>query len=78
MPTVDCGGLDQHERVTPPRPQLSQHQPEQTVRWAKASIRTSEYAQLVAQGKMLEQEVATRSQGRPERSDRPEGVTHRL
>src|SRR5216684_3651667 len=58
--------------------QPSQAQPEQAVRWAKASIRTSEYAQLVAQGKMLEQEVSTRGQGRPECSDRPEGVTHRL
>ena len=35
-------------------------------------------AQLVAQGKILEEEVSTRGQGRPERRDRPEGVTHRL
>ena len=36
MPTVDRGRLDQHQRVCPPRPQLSQHQPEQTVRWAES------------------------------------------
>ena len=78
MPTSDCGRLDQHQRFPPPRPQPSQAQPEQMVRWAKASIRPSEYVQLVAQGKILEQEVSTRGQGWPERSDRPEGVTHRL
>jgi hypothetical protein len=44
---------------------------------AKTSIRASEYAQLVAQGKILEQKVPMRGQGRPERSDHPEGVTHR-
>jgi hypothetical protein len=44
MPTVDGGRLDQHERLSPPRPQPSQNQPEQTVSWAKAPIRTSEYA----------------------------------
>jgi hypothetical protein len=31
----------------------------------------------MAQGKNLEEDVATRGQGRPERRDRPEGVTHR-
>jgi hypothetical protein len=45
---------------------------------AKTSIRASEYAQLVAQGKILEQKDPMRGQGRPERSDHPEGVTHRL
>src|SRR5882672_3714313 len=63
MPTVDRGRLDQQQRFPPPRPQPSQKQPEQTVRWANAPIRTSEYAQLVAQGKILEQEVSTRRQG---------------
>jgi hypothetical protein len=56
----------------------SQAQPEQTVRRAEASIRTGEDTQLVAQGKMLEKQVSTRGQGRSERRDRPEGVTHRL
>jgi hypothetical protein len=78
MPTGDCGRLDQHQRFPPAMPQPSQTQPEQTVRWAEASIRTSEYAQLVAQGKILEQEFSTRGQGCPERSDRPERVRHRL
>jgi hypothetical protein len=32
------------------------------VRRAEASTRTSEYARLVAQGKMLEEEVSTRGQ----------------
>ena len=78
MPTGDRGRLDKHQRVSPPRPQPSQAQPEQTVTGAEASIRTSEYAQLVAQGMILEEEVSTRGQDRPERRDRPEGVTHRL
>jgi hypothetical protein len=37
-----------------------------------------EYTQLMAQGKKLEEEVATRGQGGPEGRDRPEGLTHRL
>ena len=32
----------------------------------------------MAQGKKLEEEVATRGQGGPEGRDRPEGFTHRL
>jgi hypothetical protein len=31
----------------------------------------------MAQGKNLEEEVCMRGQGRPERHDRPEGLTHR-
>jgi hypothetical protein len=77
MPTVDRGRLDQHQCVSPPRPQLSQHQPEQTVRWTKAAIRTNEYVQLVAEGKDLEQQVSTRRQGEPDRNDHPDDVTHR-
>ena len=77
MPTVDRGRMDQHQRVSPPRPQLSQHQPEQTVREAKAAIRTNEYVQLVAKGKDLEQLVSTRRQGEPDRNDHPDDVTHR-
>jgi len=77
MPTVDRGRRDQHQRVSPPRPQLSQHQPEQTVRWAKAAIRTNEYVQLVAEGKDLEQQVSTCRQGQPDRNDHLDDVTHR-
>ena len=77
MPTVDDGRLDQHQCVSPPRPRTSQHQPEQTVKWAKATIRTNEYAQLVAEGKDLEQQVSTRRQGKTDRGDRPDEVTHR-
>jgi hypothetical protein len=32
----------------------------------------------VAQGKMLEEELSTHGQSRPERRDRPERITHRL
>ena len=39
------------------------HPHSQTVRWAKASIGTTEDADLVAQGKNLEEEVSTRAQG---------------
>src|SRR5262245_41952873 len=38
-------------------------QPEQTVRWAKASVRTSEDAQAVAQGNNLEEHVSPRGHG---------------
>jgi hypothetical protein len=78
MPTGDRGRLDQHESLPPPGPEPSQAHPEQTVRRAEASIRTREYTQLMAQGKKLEEQVATREQGRPEGRDRPEGLTHRL
>jgi hypothetical protein len=77
MPTVDCGRLDHHQRVSPLRPELSQHQPRQTVRWAKAAIRTNEDVQLVAEGQDLEQQVTTRRQGEPDRNDHPDDVTHR-
>ena len=77
MPTVDRGRLEQDQRVSPPRPQPSKHQPEQTVRWAKAAIRTNEDVQLVAEGKDLEQQVSTRRQGEPNRNDHPDDVTHR-
>jgi hypothetical protein len=62
MPTVDGG---QQQRISPPRPRTSQHQPEQTVKWAKATIRTNEYAQLVAEGKDLEQQVSTVDRANP-------------
>jgi hypothetical protein len=77
IPPVDRGRLDQHQRVSPSRPQLSQHQAEQTVRWAKATIRTNEYVQLLVEGKDLEQQVSTRRQGKPDRNDHPDDVTHR-
>jgi hypothetical protein len=60
MPTIDGRWLDQHQRFPPPGPEPSQQQPEQSVGWAKAPIRTSEDGQLVAQGKTLEQEVCSR------------------
>ncbi|MGH9372459.1 MAG: hypothetical protein ACRD15_13085 [Vicinamibacterales bacterium] len=63
MPTLENGRLDQHQRLSPPGPQPSQKQPEQTVSWANAPIRTSADAELVAQGKSLEQEVSTRRPG---------------
>jgi len=60
MPPGDRGRLDKHQDAPPPGPQPSQAQPEQAVTRAEASIRTSEHAQLVAQGKNLEEEVSTR------------------
>ena len=60
MPMGNRGWLDQHERFPPPRRQMLT---EQTVRWAKASIGTTEDADLVAQGKNLEEQVSTRAQG---------------
>src|SRR5262249_37079646 len=77
MPAGDSGRLDKHQRVLPPRPPPSQAQPEQAVRWAEASVGTSEHAQLVAQGEILEDEVSTRSEGRPECGDPSEGLAHR-
>jgi hypothetical protein len=63
MPTIDRGRLDEHQRFSPPGPQPPQQQPQQTVSWAKAPMRTREDAELVAQGKSLEQEVGTRRLG---------------
>jgi hypothetical protein len=48
MPAIDSGWLDQHERFPPPGPQPSKKQPQQTIGWAKAPIRASEDAELVA------------------------------
>src|SRR5256885_678065 len=76
MPTVDGSRLDQHQRVSPPRPHVSQDQPQQAVSWAKSSVRTREYAQLVAQGKALEQQVSTRRPGESNCCDRPRDITH--
>jgi hypothetical protein len=78
MPTIDGGWLDQHQRFPPSGPQPPQKQPKQTVSWTKAPLRTSEDAELVAQGKSLEQEVSTRRPGRSDRSPRPDDGSHRL
>jgi len=59
MPTIDSGWLDQHERFPPPGPRPPQKQSKETVSQAEAPIGTSEDAELVAQGKTLEQEVST-------------------
>ena len=69
MPTGNRGWLDQHQRFPPPRPHTPHAQPEQTVRWTKASIGTSEDAELMAEGKDLEEEVSMCAQGCPESSD---------
>jgi hypothetical protein len=74
---VNRGGLDKDQRIFPSRPKLLQTEPEQTVSRAEASIRPRQDAQLVAQGENLEKDIQTREQRRPERSDHPEGVTHR-
>ena len=77
MPMVDRGRLEKHQRFAPPRPQPLQQQPEQTIRRATATIRPSEDAQLVAQGKTFEQEASPRRQGQPDGGDRSEDVAHR-
>jgi len=78
MPTIDSGWLNQDERFPPPGPEPPQKQPKQPVSWANALIRTSEDAELVAQGERLEQEVSTRRLSRPDRSPRPDDGSHRL
>jgi hypothetical protein len=78
MPAGDRGRLHQHQRVLPPRPPPSQAHPEQSVRWAKASIRTTKDRQLMAQCKTLNEEVSTHRQGDPKRHDRATGGTHGL
>ena len=78
MPTIDGGWLDQHQRVPPPGPQPPQEQPKQTISRPEAPLRTSENAELVAQGKRLEQEVSTRRPSRSAGSARPDGRSHRL
>jgi hypothetical protein len=74
----DDSWLDQHQRFTPPGPQPSQKQPKQPVSWTKAPLRPSEDAELVAQGKSLEQEVSTRHPGRSDRAPRPDDGSRRL
>jgi hypothetical protein len=78
MPSLDRGRLNLHERVSPPRPHSSQDQPEQMIRCAKPPIRTGEYAQLMAQGKTLEQQVATRREGESDCSDYPDQGAQRV
>jgi hypothetical protein len=77
MPTIDGGWLDQQQRVPPLGPQPPQEQPKQTISRAEAPIRTSKNAELVAQGKRLEQEVSTRRPSRSEGSARADGGSHR-
>jgi hypothetical protein len=55
MPSIDSGWLDQHQRFSPAGPEPAQEQPNQPVNWANALIRTREDAELVPQGKGLEQ-----------------------
>ena len=77
MPAGHSGRLDQDQGVFPTRPPAPKAQPEQAVNWSEASIRPSKYAELVAKGDNLEQEIAARGEGRPECGDHPEGATHR-
>jgi len=78
MPTIDSGWLDKRQRFPPPGPEPAQKQPKHPVSWAKALIRTSEDAELAAQGKSLEQEVSTRRPSRSDRCTRPDDGSHRL
>ena len=57
MPTVDCGRLDQHESLAPPRPHPLQAEPEQAVRGAETSMGgTSEDTELMTKSEDLEEE----------------------
>jgi hypothetical protein len=78
MPTLDGGWPDQDQRFSPPAPPPSQKQPKQTVSGAEAPFRTSETAELMAQGKRLEQEISTRRLSRSKGSPHPGGSSHRL
>jgi hypothetical protein len=77
MPASNSGRFNQDQGVLPPRPPPPKAQPEEAVSWSEASIRPSQYAELVTKGDNLEQEIAARGEGRPECGDHPEGVTHR-
>ena len=77
IPTIDGGRLDQHQRFPPPGPQPSQQEPKQPVSWAKTPMRAREDAELVAQGKSLEQEVCPCRLRCSDRSTRPEAAAHR-
>jgi hypothetical protein len=61
-----------------PGPEPAQKQPKQPVNWAKALIRTSEDAELVPQGKGLEQEIPTRCLSRSGRRPCRHNGSHRL
>ena len=78
MPPRDRGRVNYHERLLPARPPPSYAEPEQTVRSAKASIRTTKDRQLVTQGDNVEEQVSTRRQGRSECRDRRNGGMHHL
>jgi hypothetical protein len=78
MPAGNCGRLDKDQRVIPAKPPPPQAQPEQAVRSLEASIRASEYSELVTEGDVLQHEIASPGEGRPECGDDPEGVTHRV
>ena len=78
MPTFDSSWLDQHQCFPPPGPQPPQKQPKHAVSWLQAPLPTSEDAELVAQGKSLEQEISTRCPSRSVRSPRPDDGSHRL
>jgi hypothetical protein len=71
MPPVDSGRLEPAPARLSTEATNVVHQPEQTVRWAKATIRTNAYAQLVAEGKDLEQQVSTRRQANPTAATAP-------
>jgi len=85
---ASIGGIlrDANDRRWPAGPAPALHATEATTiakaakadgQMGKAPIRTSEDAQLVAQGKTLEQEVPARRRGCLDRSARQEDVSHR-
>jgi len=79
MPTGDGGRLNEYEGLFPPVPPPSQAQPEQRVARAKASVQTSEDAELVVQGNNLKNGVSPGVQGRADRlRDGQKGLNHRV
>ena len=70
-------GLDQHQRVPPPRPYASQDQQQDTVSRTTAPIRTCENAQLGTQDEGFEEEVSPCRQREADRGDDSNDSTHR-
>jgi hypothetical protein len=68
MPTDHGVGLDDDEGIGPARPDLGQTNPESAVGGAEARVRcrAAEYAELLAEGEILEGELGTGSESRAE------------
>jgi hypothetical protein len=65
MPANDRVWLHEYQRLLPPRPESSQHYPEQFVSKPKAGPRPPRFqcSELLPQSKILQQQIAARSKG---------------